>query len=506
MLSFAVYQNGQLAKQIDLEGAYVIGSDDVPLRADLCVRDGIIECSKRAAGPAGLALLWNVEGIGRVLVETIRVQERDRPYILQVELARGRLLRLIHKLEDWETSDAHAMATERTQIDHARDLLIRALQADSPADAAALAEQSLSAAMCASERITRLHAKQLLVRRMESGTAARRFFGCTVSLAPPSDLLQKRLRDAVDFVTLPLVWRDIEATEQSFNWRPLDAWVEALAKSKTPIHASPLLSFAEQNVPAWLYLWEHDFDTLRDLAFEHVRRVMNRYGQYINAWTTISGAHATNCFTFNFEQLIELTRMSASLAKQMSPRGTTLVEIVTPWGEYYATNQRTIPPLLYADMLIQSGVAFDAFALRLQFGPATCLRDLFQISTMLDQFAKLAKPLHITAVEVPSALPPNTGGESESGLPSGSLTQPWSEQVQAQWLESVVEIALSKPFIESVSWHALADHSGMQVPFGGLLRSDLAPKPAYQQFVKLRSWITPSSPGTQATQDQTHDR
>jgi len=503
MLSFAVYENGQLAKTIDLDGAYVVGTDDVPLRADFSINDGVIECSKRAAGPAGLAILWNVEGVGRVLVETIRVQERDRPYILQVELARGRLLRLIHKLEEWDLLDSTEIEAEREQLDTARDRLIEALQADSPAEAAAIADQSLSAAMRAGERITQLHAKALLTQRAESGVGSKRFFGCSVSLAPPTNVVQKRLSEAMDFVTLPLVWRDIEATEQAFNWRPLDGWVEALAKSKTPIHASPLLSFSEQTVPAWLYLWEHDFDTLRDLAFEHVRRIMNRYGQYINAWTAISGVHAVNCFTFNFEQLIELTRMSVSLAKQMSPRGTTLVEIVTPWGEYYATNQRTIPPLLYADMIIQSGVPFDAFALRLQFGPGTqgtCLRDMFQISAMLDQFSKLGKPLHITAAEVPSQPLPQSaaGGTTYSG---GSLAEPWSEVVQARWLENIVEVALSKSFVESVSWHTLSDQSGMQVPSGGLLRSDLAPKAAYNKFVEMRSLIALPAAKTPPTQE-----
>lgn len=504
MLSFAVYENGQLAKNVDLDGAYVVGTDDVPLRAEFTLDGGVIECTKRAAGPAGLAILWNVEGVGRVLVETIRVQERDHPYVLQVELARGRLLRLLHKLEEWELTDMGALAAEREQIDASRDLLIKALQADSPADAAAIADQSLSVAMRASQRLSRLHARQLLVDRAESGVSARRFFGCSVSLAPPTDLVQKRLSGAIDFVTLPLVWRDIEATEQSFNWRPLDAWVEALAKSKTPIHASPLLSFAEQNVPAWLYLFEHDFDTLRDLAFEHVRRVMNRYGQYINAWTAISGVHATNCFAFNFEQLIELTRMSTSLAKQMSPRGTALVEIVTPWGEYYATNQRTIPPFLYADMVIQSGVSFDAFAVRLQFGPGTngtCLRDLFQLSAMLDQFSKLGKPLHITAAEVPSEPLPQNSADSGATFDGGTFCQPWSEEVQTQWLQDVVEIALSKSFVESVSWHTLADHSGMQVPSGGLLRSDLAPKKSYNKLVELRSLIAPPAAKAQPMKD-----
>ena len=67
MLAFVVYTNGKAAERIDLGGAYVVGSDDVPLRAEITFKDGVIECRKRTAGPAGLALLWKVPGGGSIL-------------------------------------------------------------------------------------------------------------------------------------------------------------------------------------------------------------------------------------------------------------------------------------------------------------------------------------------------------------------------------------------------------------------------------------------------------
>lgn len=501
MLSFTVYDNGQLAEKVNLSGAYVVGSDDVPLRADIAFKNGVVTCKKRAAGPAGLALLWDVAGAGTILLETIRVQERDQSYLLQVELARGRLMRINHKLEDWGLLDYEGAEELAVKVGKARDLLIQALQADQPARAAALGDESLSLAVQASEELSRFHASVLLARRKQSGGLGRRVFGCSVHLDKPSDLSRKRLAAAFDFATVPIVWRDIEPTEQNFNWKPLDAWVEALAKQPLPIRGASLLSFSEKNIPDWLYIWEHDFDTIRDLAFEHVRRVINRYGQYIQTWTVASGIHANNCFTFSFEQLMELTRMTAALTKQLSPRGMAILELVAPWGEYYARNQRTIPPLLYADMAVQSGVTFDAFGLQFQFGPAIdgmYVRDMFQISSTLDLFSKLGRPLHITGVQVPSdttAARPETGGEALA-LDGGTWHGPWTEDIQADWLRRFIELALSKPFVETVSWQGLADHSRQEVPHGGLLRADLAPKAAYKQLLTLHSELlgTPQKP------------
>ena len=495
MLSFAVYSNGKPATDIDLSGAYLVGSDDVPLRAEISFHDGVITCTKRVAGPAGLAILWEVPGIGTNLLDTIRLLEREKPYILEVELARARLMRIQHKLEDWGLL-AFAGAEEIGQrVMQGREALIHALQADSPAQAAKRAGEALSIAIKASEDLARFHAGQFLAMRKQAGAFGRRVFGCSILEEKPTDMVCKRLASAFDMVTIPVVWRDIEPTEQKFCWDTLDKWVEKLSKYNVALNACSLLSFNEKHVPDWLFIWEHDFDTIRDFAYEHARRVLDRYGKYIQVWDVISGIHANNCFTFSFEQLMELTRMTASLTKKICPDAVAVVDLVAPWGEYYAKNQRTIPPLLYADMTVQSGVNFDAFGLKFQFGSAEdgmLMRDMFQISTLLDVFVKLGKPVHVTAVQVPSEddVPASSGGSpGEPASRAGAWHEPWSEKTQSEWLGEFLETALSKPVVESVSWHGLSDHKDRTIPHGGLLSSKLVTKPAFDRWVKIRSEV-----------------
>ncbi len=491
MLSFAVFHDGKPAESVEFAGAYLIGSDDVPLRAEFSFGDGVIQCTKRAAGPAGLVILWDVADAGKIMTSTVRLQERKEPYVLQVELARGRLLRTNQKIEDWGLLDFPEAKKELAAIAQARDQLIKALQGDTPAQMATLAEKSLSQAVIASEALSRFHADSFLKARRQSKEIPKLAFGCGIHLAEPTDLARERISNAFDFITVPVGWRDIEPSEQTFNWKPLDAWIETLTKANIPIKGSALLSFSEGTTPDWLYMWEHDFDTIRDLAFEHMRRVINRYGQYIQVWDVISGIHANNCFSFNFEQLMELTRMSAALMKQTAPQGQAIIEINNPWGEYYSKNQRTIPPLLYADMVVQSGIGFDAFGLRFEFGSAQdgyFARDMFQISSMLDAYSKLSKPIHVTASQVPSkSATGQRDAVSQAADGGGFWREPWNEETQSCWLREFVAVAMSKPYVESVSWEVLADHPGQRIPHGGLLRSDLAPKLAYQELTKVRS-------------------
>jgi len=491
MLSFAVYSNGAPATGVNLNGAYLIGSDDVPLRAELTFKDGVITCKKRSTGPAGLGLLWPVSDVGTILLETVRLLERKQPYILSLELARGRLMRINQKLEEWGLLNLEQNEARFAEMNRGRETLITALQADTPAQAAERGEKALAASVGAGESIAGFQAEASLMRRKQAGAWPKRLFGCSVHLDSPQDLLPKRLSGAFDFISVPFIWRDIEPSEQTFNWKPLDALVETIYKMRMPMKGSSLLSFHERYVPPWLVRLGYDFDAIRDLAFEHARRVISRYGQYIQTWDVISGIHAYNCFNFTFEQIIELTRMAAALTKQTLPRSTVIVDLVAPWGEYYARNQRTIPPLLYADMVTQSVAHFDAFGLQFRFGPGIdgmYVRDMFQISSQLDQFARMGKPVHITAVEVPSEA---ASGEPSNGarLDGGSWHGSWSESVQGEWLREFVQIALSKPFVDSFAWHHVADNAKRMVPFGGLLRPDFSPKPAFQQWLKLRSEI-----------------
>lgn len=497
MLAFHVFQDGRAAESVDLNGAFVIGSDDVPLRAEITVRDGVVQCTKRAAGPAGLALCWEVEGVGRLLTETVRLQERKHPYVLQVELARGRLLRINQKLEDWGLLlEPEANRKLAGIIHQARDLLIKALQAESDEKAAALGQQALSKAALASELTCEHVAEKGLELRRQAAEMPRRPLGCRVPLQLPVASVRQHITSAFDFVTVPLCWRDIERDEQTFQWKELDSWVEALARDHVPMRGATLLSFREGDVPDWLYMWEHDFDTIRDQSFEHVRRVIHRYGQHIQSWELVSGIHGVNCFPFTLEQIVELTRMAAAVVKQTAPRSTALIEITEPWGEYYSRNQRTIPPLLFADIVTQNGIPFDGFGLRLTFGAARdgmMARDLFQISALLDAYAKLGKPLHITAAQVPSR--GSNGATGGPGAGGGHWHGPWTEEVQADWVRRFMTLALSKPAVESVTWHTLVDRPNGDVPAAGLIRSDLTPKRALQELVDLRTKRLPSRRG-----------
>ena len=80
--------------------------------------------------------------------------------------------------------------------------------------------------------------------------------------------------------------------------------------------------------------------------------------------------------------------------------------------------------------------------------------------------------------------------ESAVVVNGGTWHEPWSEKIQSQWMNDFIEIALSKPFIECISWHTVADRADEIIPSGGLLKVDDKPKKAYQRLIEIRSDLT----------------
>ncbi|MFA5864268.1 MAG: hypothetical protein WC975_06230 [Phycisphaerae bacterium] len=488
MLKFLAFKDGVPTTELDVKPFYLIGPDEVSVRAQIRFADGLIICQKQTEEAAALAVLWEVKGAGKFLLQTTRLPDREKPYILNVEMARWRLMRILQKLEDWGLFGYPQIEKITTLLEDSRKLFIRALQNDStPAKAADLADQSLQLSLEGGEALARFHAMRMLGPRVQGGGLSKKVFGCRLSSDLSTDQLSPDILGSLNFVQIPISWSELQPARQQFNMAPLDRWFEFLMKHRVTIRLGSVLSFTEAKIPIWLRGKNIEFELIRDLVYEYLTAIANRYGKYIRSWNILSGIHADNYFNLNFEQILDISRLASARAKQLCPRATSLIEIIHPWGEYYANNPRSIHPFLYADMVSQSGINFDAFSLRLPFGAPSegmYLRDFFQMSSLLDRYALLGKPLHITTC-VPSQVSddPEIADALAQKAEAGYWENPWSPEIQARWFELFCQVALSKPQVDSITWAALGDSVCDCVPFSGLFTKTWTGKPV---FVTLR--------------------
>jgi hypothetical protein len=484
-VKFQVFRDGKIAKEFTLSGAYLFGTDGISIRrAKIAVSDGCIECIRPNLETAGLALLWPIEGFGRVLLPTTCLPERDRPYILNVEFARAKLMQITNRREDWSFFDNLEGLEDITK--QSQELFIKAIQSvKDPAAASTLADAALQKAVIYSEKLAVRQGKSFFDKRRKSSGFGRGCLGCHVDpelLTKPQYL--ERLLESFASVTLPINWARIESRQGHFDFSLIDSCMGILSRRKTVISAGPLLRFTQDHLPDWLLRSGVGFEKMREMAYQFVSKVVARYAGVVHRWYVISGLNAFNQFNFNFEQILEMTRAANMAVRAAGSRAVRIVEVSSPWGEYYAATPNSIPPFVYMDMVVQSGTSFDAFAMQMRFGKDEAgmhLRDMMQISTLLDCFAPIAKPLYVTDVEIPSE---NGKGKFDIDV-AGVWHRRWDRTRQSQWLERFYKIALSKPFVEAVNYGSLADGNGGAIANSGLLTKDLEPKEALETLKRL---------------------
>jgi hypothetical protein len=486
---FQIFKNGKVVEKFRLCGAYLFGTDGLCIRrTKISFKDGLVECKRPNLETAGLALLWPIDGFGRVLLPTTCLPEREPPYNLNLEIARARLMQIINKREDWSFFNTIEDLADVSK--EAQDLFIQAIQNSSNASVASqLADESLKKAVLFSEELAVKQAESLFAARIKNHGFGRGCLGCRVDPALIRNAQYvDQLLELFGFVTIPINWAQIEADKGTFDFSTVDACVEVLCQKRLLLGAGPLLRFSRGYLPKWLLRSAVGFEKIREMAYQFVSRVVARYAGAIHRWFIVSGLNSCNHFGFNFEQVLEMTRAANMAVKAASTRAVKIIEISSPWGEYYATTPNSIPPLVYMDMVVQSGINFDAFGLQMRFGKNQSgmhIRDMMQISAILDYLGPVAKPLYVTDVAIPS----QTGEGLHDGNAAGTWHQEWDESRQSQWLEQFYGIALSKPFVDSVTYANLADMRDSTIAHSGLLTEQLEPKESFRTLKSLRAAI-----------------
>ncbi|MGQ0627915.1 MAG: endo-1,4-beta-xylanase [Phycisphaerales bacterium] len=554
MLLFAAFENDQSAQDWPLRHARVLGPEEVVIPGEVTFDRGLIRCERRTEGAGALMLQFPIEheegGRSLLTLRTCLLPQRATPYLLSLELARHRLMLLLNKLEEWAFFDLPADDPITVLVERTRQAFTAALLAQrigkepSPAagwytpEADAAARRALALGIAAGEALAKRQAEKQHTRRV-SGELARAaalvppenaitdhearasreawlgspgmllpempVVGCAINPLAQTAELQAVVAAACDFVTLPMRWVDMEPTEGKYAFARTDKWIEwAVRTAKLPVHAGPLIDLRPGCVPDFLYIWEHDYETLRDVVAEHVKNLVTRTRRAVNIWTVASGLPCSSVFRLGYEQVLDLTRVCVTLVRKLAPASKVVVEIAQPWGEYTGgnvpgTNVRSIPPVLYGELMNQLGLPIDALGVRIQMGqalPGRSARDLLTVSHLLDRLAALDRPLAITALGAPSrAVSPAASGDDDSG----EIRRPWSPESQAEWLASVAAMAAGKPFVQSICYQDLYDadisQSG-EMPGGALVGGPptWAPKPAAKALAALRTALRERRP------------
>ena len=470
-----------LAKRMpELRKAFITGLDRTPERLLVELRQGMLICQRESPESGRLSVPWPVEGFGAPIVATATLAERAEPYDLAVELARGKLNDLRNQAADWTQMGLRTSTELELLMARSRKSFARAATArDDPARASAEAQESLEVSHKAGRLLIEAYTRQVLQRRMEGGARLPTHLGCALSGKPKAAAWSTSLLPSINSARVLCPWSSLEPAEGQFHWDEADAQLAWARRKRLTTSAGPLLDFRSGALPGWLWLWEGDFEAISGLVVALVRAAVGRYRGKVNAWHVVGRPASGEILGLSEDAQIRLTAKAMQAARQADPNAHFIVDFDRPWAEWMGASPFQLGPLHLADSLARAELGLAGVGLEVAPGfsaPGGPMRDAFDFSRMLDLYALLNLPLHVT-LTAPSSASPDPKADKDARVEASQWPRTPDEALQREWAAEWLALAAAKPFVRSVTWLQATDSEPHLYPNAGLFRADDTPKP-----------------------------
>jgi hypothetical protein len=467
---------------------YVAGSEDIPWSTfSTWVGDELVV--ERAVDDSGYVYVpWIVGSQGQYLLGTTTLMEREKPYLLDVELARGLIQRLRSRLFIWEWLGLKTPPELAERLKIATNLFSRAATSQRDvASAANLANEAISEALNVCDELVRVYAEQSIGARQRQ-TPVATLLGVALGPTAPNVNIRRKLLDAANIIQLPMGWRAIESREGKRDWKPTDEQLGWCQTAGLKVAAGPLLRLDDRGVPDWMYLWEGDDDNLSRLLLDHVRAVVSRYAGRVHLWHVASRVNNGQLLSLNEETRLNLVAHAVQMVRKLDPRTPTVVSFDQPWGEYLVDHENELAPLHYADALVRAELGISGFGLEINAGfwpRGSAHRPAFEYGKLIDQWSQLGLPLMLFL----------TAPDSQEEDPKAArnlraeLIQPFGDSKlnpQAAWASVVMPLLLARASVQVLVWNQLSDADQHEFPHSGLFDAKGKSKPTLRVLRDLR--------------------
>jgi hypothetical protein len=474
----------------DIYRAYITGADGrvYPTRVEV---DGPIITCRRAVSDSGrLYVAWPVAGFGTPMVSTASLVERAEPYLLTLELARGKIAQLRDQISAWEVAGMTVPAVFHEPFKEAHRLFRRAAGVqDQPAEAGSLASESLRWAFEAGDVAVKTYAAQRMAARRKRSPQPPAALGCSLGQQAPANGLDLLFLETFSAAAVPVEWRHVEPSAGQRHWETSDEQVEWCLANRLLVCGGPLLNFAPDGLPAWLGSWAKNASNLQSLICDYVETAVARYAGRIRKWEVCACGNTGGALGLSEEERLSLVARALDVVRQVDDEIQVLVQIDQPWGEYQSRGLHRLSPFQFVDALLRSGIGLSAVNLEVAVGfrpRGSAPRDLLDLSRMLDSWTALGIPLNVT-LACPSAsesADPNAAAGIQAE--SDGWKEEWGEAAQADWIDAVLSVLMAKQAVVGIFWTHFFDGGPHEYPHAGLIRPDGTPKPAFERLTAQR--------------------
>jgi hypothetical protein len=490
VMRFLVYPPELILAWPEVFEGYLSGADGRVFSTEIEVTGNVVTCRRPVSDSGRFHVAWPVEGFGRPVTSTASLPEREEPYFLPLELARGKIAQLRDQVSAWEVGGMTVPDTFQAPYQEASRAFreATALQ-DQPARMAELSKQSLAKAFEAAEIAVSAYASQRLAARRKRSPQPPAALGCSLGQCLPDGDLASAFREPFAAAMIPVEWRFVETAAGDAKWDLVDAQLEWALSNRLFVCGGPLLDLSPEGMPAWLGSWGSDLPNLQSLVCDYVETAAGRYAGRIRTWNVCARANTGGAFSLSEESRLWLAARALEVVRQVDDEVQVMIQVDQPWGEYQGRGAHRLAPLQFVDALLRAGIGLSAVDLEISVGfrpRSSAPRDLLELSRLLDLWSVLGIPLYITLAcpSEPAAI--DLQATAGIAIERGRWKQEWSESAQAAWIDELLPVLMAKQAVVGIFWTHLFDGVPHEFPHAGLIRPDRTLKPALAQFTEHR--------------------
>ncbi|MGE3808713.1 MAG: endo-1,4-beta-xylanase [Gemmataceae bacterium] len=469
----------------DLERACIAGGpDNMPWTTEAEVAGSMLTLRREVEESGCLIAPWQIDGAGHVMISSGTLIERDDPYRLLLELARGKVNQLRCQAADWQMGGLVIPDSLSDEIRKTSLKFAKAVTAD-VGDADLRSQEVLAQAYASAEVLVQQYIEQMFQARHQRQPRLDTLLGCRVSGLDQPHLMHESIAQAFNGLCVRLSWHEVEPEEGKFNWDPYDKIVTWATDNGMQLIAGPLIDFSGP-LPAWLDPQETDLLQLANRMSNYIRAAITRY-RGIRSWQLAHSANRSMELALSEDELLWLAVQFSEAARQIDPNLALAIGLVQPWGEYMTEEDCLHSPFIFADTLIRAGLNLNALDLEVVMGLSprgSYYRDLLDTSRLIDMYTLLGVPLRLTL-----GYPAASGSDDKADdgeTDSGRLGNGYDTANQAEWAYRFTALALCKPAIRSVFWTHLTDSVAHTFPHAGVLDVNNEPRPMLDKLRELR--------------------
>jgi hypothetical protein len=470
--------------------AYFAGIDEIPWQTRVQWSNDQLLVERGEFESGNFFVPYAVEGRGELVLSTGSLMEREQPYHLAVELARGTLNRLRNQLAALEAIGLATPTNLEAHLAVAREHLSRATTGQhEPAEAARRADLAIRAALDGVWLLSDAYAAQALAARHQQAGRLGTLVGVNLEGPPPGPAMTAELAAACNTIAVPFNWRQIEVREGTRDWSLCDQQIEWCRSAGFKICGGPLLAIDRWSLPDWMYLWgEDDVESFRACVAEHIQAVVSRYVGKVHLWICAARLNVENDFGHGEDERLRLAVMSIEKIRRLDPRAPIVLSIDQPWGSFMSRKECDLAPLQFADALARADLGLAGIGLEINFGYApggSEPRDPLELGRQIDRFSMLGLPL-LVSLTVPSGSGPDPLARRPDRPVCYAAGGELSPETQRAWGEQYLGGLLAKQPVQAIIWSQLCDSRPHAFSHGGLFDAADRPKPIVELLASLK--------------------